>query len=75
MLENFLSFLAIFTLSSAARPFTLILQNKGKNEGEEANAKSHKGTMLPNIFNHRQEGELGHFALGLILWRAPLSVV
>jgi len=34
MLENFLSFLAVFTLSCATRPFTLILQNKGKNEGK-----------------------------------------
>ena len=33
MLENFLSFLAVFNLSCAAHPFTLILQNKGKNEG------------------------------------------
>jgi len=33
MFENFLSFLAVFNLSCAARPFTLILLNKGKNEG------------------------------------------
>jgi len=35
MLENFLSFLAVFTLSSAAYLFTLILQNKRKNEGKK----------------------------------------
>jgi len=36
------SFLAVFTLSYAARPLTLILKNKGKNEGEEASVKSQK---------------------------------
>jgi len=50
MLKNFLSFLAIFTLSSAIHPFTLILQNKGKKQGGEANVKSQKGAVL--YFGH-----------------------
>jgi len=48
MLKNFLSFLAIFTLSCAAHPFTLILLNK-MSQGEEANVESHKETMLPSF--------------------------
>jgi len=35
MLKNFLSFLAVFTLSSATRLFTLILQSKGKSQGKK----------------------------------------
>jgi len=35
VLGNFSKFLAVFTSSCAARPFTLILQNKGKNEGKK----------------------------------------
>jgi len=46
MLENFLSFLAVFTISSATHPFTLILQNKGNSQGKKPMLKVTKKLCL-----------------------------